>query len=492
MWVIIIKKYRSYEMGVKKLYKRALIGAVCSLGFAFAGTAGAVDWLMLQGTEPQDASAPVKVWGFVQGTFWKDYSSANAGGAFVPPKLLGPNLNAQSGFNISHAQIGVRGTAFPIDDHINYMLLLEAGNAATARTCGGTTTTGTGPTAITTGGDCANKTALTDASITLNYVKGARVRVGMFKHPGAEEGMQSLGATTYIDFSEATNSLLLERFPNAIFTPNLSPQTQAEFQSTGGSLNGFTGPVGGFRDMGVQLFDTFDMGKDWNLSYAAMVGQGSGIQFGNVDGEYDTYLYLSTEKNLASTGPANGLKFFVWSQTGKRLADVTNDGAANPLLYKRDRSGLGVKYMAKPFRATFEYISADGMIFEGPDKPSFYFAVPAGAAFLQYNGVTQKANGWYLDGGWYIPGTKWELDARYDTTDFNTGSVADEHKFTKTTLGVQYNYNPRTRVTLNYELRDFKCTAPGVTTPVGNSCANANKNLSGVGNKVVVAVTQAF
>lgn len=133
--------------------------------------------------------------------------------------------------------------------------------------------------------------------------------------------------------------------------------------------------------------------------------------------------------------------------------------------------------MAKPYRVSFEYISADGMIFEGPDKPSYFF--------VSTNGTTAKANGWYLDGGWYVPNTKWELDARYDTVDLNTGAT-DEHKFSKTSLGVKYNFNPMAHVTLNYELRDFKCTAS--TVP----CTNANKNLSGVGNKVGVRVTTAF
>jgi hypothetical protein len=448
-------------MGDKKQLKRALIGAVCSLGIAFSGAASALDWLMLQGTEPQDASAPVKVWGFVQANYMKDYSSANAtGNVYVPPKLLGPNLNAQSGFNVLHAQVGVRGTGFPIDDHVNYFMLLEAGNAATNHTSTGST----GP-------------AMTDASITLNYIKGARVRVGLFKYPGSEEGMQSTIATTYMDFSEATNALLLERFPNATFTGNIAPATLTSLQASGGALNGFTKPVGGFRDSGVQVFDSFDMGRDWSLTYAAMVGQGSGIELNNIDGKYDTYLYLATEKNLASTGPANGLKFYVWNQSGERLADVTNNATADPKLYKRDRSGFGVNYMAKPYRAAFEYINANGMIFEGPDKPSY--------TFVSTNGSTAKANGWYLDGGWYVPNTKWELDARYDTVDLNTGAT-DEHKFSKTSLGVKYNFNPRAHVTLNYELRDFKCTA---STP---QCTAANKNLSGVGNKVGVRVTTAF
>jgi hypothetical protein len=460
-------------MGNKKLFRHTLIGAACSLGFAFSGTANAVDWLMLQGTEPTAASAPVKVWGFIQMDAQKDYSSPNALGQYTPPKLLGPNLNSQSGFNVSRARIGVRGTGFPIDEHINYFLLAEFGN-------NGVTVTGSSTGAST------SIVRMTDASITLNYFKGARIRAGLFKYPGAEEGLESnIQVMDYIDFSEATNGLLLERFPNAQYTANLPPQTRAQFQSSGNSLNGFTAPVGAFRDTGIQLFDAFDMGKDWDLSYAAMLGQGSGIQFNSVDGKYDTYLYLSTEKKLGGTGPrAEGLKFFVWNQSGKRLADVTNDGVADPVLYKRDRSGLGMKYLAKPFRVTAEYITANGMIFEGPDKPSFYFAAPPSATGLN-NGATAKANGWYLDGGWYIPNTKWELDARYDTLDANTGGI-DEHKFSKWTLGTQYHFNPMTRITVNFEKRDFKCTA---ATP---QCTTANLSLSGVGNKLGVQLTAIF
>lgn len=454
-------------MGVNTLFKRTLISTAIAFGFATVGTANATDWLMLQGTEPAAASVPAHVFGFVRAGFMKDYSSANAtGNVYVPPKLLGPNLNAQSGFNVSQVRVGVRGTGFPLDDHINYFVLLEAANTGLNNTSTGRS----GP-------------VLTDASVTLNYIKGARVRVGLFKTPGSEEAMQSTIATTYMDFSEVTNQLLLERYPNAVYTTNIVPQTQAQLQASGTPLNGFTKPVGGFRDSGVQVFDHLGMGKDWSLTYAAMVGQGSGTQLDNLDGKYDTYLYLSTAND--GDGRLGGLKLYAWSQSGKRLADITNDATANPQLYKRDRSGLGAHYLAKPYRVSFEYITADGMLFEGPDKPSYYFAVPANAGNVVNNGVTQKGNGWYLDGGWYIPNTKWELDARYDTVALNTGGV-DEHKFSKTTLGVQYNFNPKAHVTLNYELRDFKCTAS--TT----FCTNANANLSGVGNKVGMQVTTAF
>jgi hypothetical protein len=300
----------------------------------------------------------------------------------------------------------------------------------------------------------------------------------------------------YVNFSEAANFLLLERFPNATFTScvaptnctapllatgNTDPYTPNQLQN-GAAMNKFTGTVGGFRDTGVQVFDSFNMGKDWDLTYAAMVGQGSGIQFNNVDGKYDTYLYLSTEKKLGGGAGAyvNGLKFFAWNQSGQRLLDNTNDTIANARLYDRKRSGVGVKYIGKPYRVTAEYITANGMIFEGPDKPNFYFTNTAAG-----NGADAKASGWYLDGGWYIPGTKWELDARYDTLDANKGRL-DEHKFSKWTVGTQYIYSPMSRVTLNYEMRDYKCTASSA------QCTAANLNLSGVGRKLSLQVTAAF
>jgi hypothetical protein len=473
-------------MGVNKLLKHTLISAAITLGFAAAGTASAIDWVMVQGTEPDNAAMPAQPFGFIQAKWEKDFSDANPNATtyaanptfdapannYVPAKLLGPNLNSQSGFNIFHAQVGIKGIAFPLDDRINYMVLMELGNTALSQ----------------------NGPVMTDASITMNYVKGARVRMGLFKQPGSEEGMQSTVKTTYMNFSEVANQLLLERFPNTQYTPNLPAQDLASLQN-GATLNGFTKPVSGFRDTGIQVFDNFELKNDWNMTYAVMIGQGSGIEQQNVDGEYDKYLYLSAANDGESR--MGGLKLYAWSQSGKRLADITNtpagtgaapmpvyDGIADPKLYKRDRSGVGAYYLAKPYRVSFEYVNADGMIFEGPDKPSFYFAAPSSTTGAN-NGATAKANGWYLEGGWYIPKTNWELDARYDTVDLNTGGI-DEHKFTTTTLGVKYNFNPKSHFTLNYAMRNFECTA---STP---QCANANKNLSGVGKKIGVQVTTAL
>jgi len=464
-------------LGENKQFKRALIGAACTLAFAAAGTAQAANWLMLQGTEDPGAAARANVWGFVQAQYQKDFSDANAAGGFVPPKLIGPNLDAQDGFNINRARIGVRGTGFPLDTRINYFVLLEMGNNG-----------------ITHGNGAFAR--LTDASVTLNYIPGARVRAGLFKTPGSEEGLQAIHVFDYINFTEATNGLLLERFPNKGFTDctgtiapcnaatgNAGPYTEAQLQG-GAGLNRFDSPVGAFRDVGVQVFDAFDVGNDWEVSYAAMIGNGNGIEFSNSDGEYDKYLYLSAEKKYGGKGPkAEGLKFFAWGQQGTRLLDLTNDATANAQSYDRDRAGLGVKYMKKPFRVTAEYITADGMIWSGPDKPNFYFTVPPHG-----NGANAKASGWYVEGGWYIPKTKFELDARFDTMT-RLEDRANQHTFDKWTLGVQYHFNPKTRVTLNYEIRDFECDSGVVPC---TAAAGPNANLKGVGNKIGVQLTAIF
>jgi len=139
-----------------------------------------------------------------------------------------------------------------------------------------------------------------------------------------------------------------------------------------------------------------------------------------------------------------------------------------------------VKYLAQPFRATAEYIKADGMIWEGPDKPNFYFTSTANG-----NGADAKASGWYVEGGWYIPSTKFELDARFDTLTRNENRN-DQYTFDKWTVGAQYHFNPKTRVTLNYEIRDFECDSglAGCTVP--------NTNLEGVGNKVGLQLTMIY
>ena len=432
-----------------------------------ASTVQAANWLMLQGTEPEGQSERAKLWGFVQVQYQKDNSDPNAGGGYIPPKLIGPNLNEQDQFNVNRARIGVRGTGFPLDSAVNYFVLAEFGNNG-----------------ITYPGD--RNVRLTDASITLNQIPGARVRAGLFKTPGSEEGLQAIHVFDYINFTTVTNQLLLERFPNenGAFEAqrNNAPITLPSPEGIGA----FDSSVGAFRDTGIQVFDTFKVNK-WEHSYAVMVGNGNGLNYGNADGFYDKYLYLSSEQVYGGKGGRRqGLKMFVWGQTGKRLLDSTGDGIYNPTTHDRDRSGLGVKYLQKPFRISAEYMQGEGMIFVGQDKSTFNINGTAAG-----NGADGKANGYYVEGGWYIPNTKWELDLRYDVynrlTDNPTlaNGKSLEFQFDTITVGAQYHINKKTRINMEVASRSFEAVD-------FDSGAGPNANLDGVNERFAVQLTHIF
>jgi hypothetical protein len=200
-----------------------------------------------------------------------------------------------------------------------------------------------------------------------------------------------------------------------------------------------------------------------------------------VANQVDLYLYWASEKVYGGRGPRReGLKIFAWGQWGERRLDNTDDGIDNPRTYGRSRLGLGLKYLKKPYRFTFEYVDAEGMIFVGPDKPTFVFTTPSNGS-----GADSRGHGGYLEAGWYVPDSAWEIDARYDSMTRLLGRP-DQHRLSKWTLGVQYHLDPRTRLTLNYEIRDFACDSGQP------ACAGPESNLKGVGNKVGLQITTIF
>ena len=437
------------------------------------------NWLTLQGTEPEGAEQLAKVWGFVQVQYQDDSSDPNGAGGFIPPKLIAPNWQSQSAFNVNRARIGVRGVAMPLDQKINYFLLLEMGNNA-----------------ITEPENSVSKA--TDASVTFNHLKGARFRAGLFKYPGSEEGLQAIHVFDYINFTWVTAQMMLERFPNANYTPNnpaqaLPPATQ---------FNGYERGVGAFRDVGVQMFDWFNVGNNWELSYAVMVGNGNGLNFSDNDDNKDTYVYASAEKIFGGAGPRRqGLKFFAWSQSGKRTADLTADTCSNgnpfpacgaggtgristihnPVEYDRDRMGFGVKYLRNGWRATAEYMKGEGMIWQAPHNPSFGIGPGTGNVAAPGNGALAEGKGFYVEGGYRFPNSRWELDIRYDEYNRLDGNQF-QIDFERTTLGAQYFFNPRVRLALNYEIREGNAPnfGPG---------AGPNANVDGVDNRIALQIT---
>jgi len=466
---------------VRNQFKKTtiLLGSILASLLVFSSNAYAANWLALQGTEPEGAEQLAKVWGFVQVQYQDDSSTPDGLDRYIPPKLIGPNLDTQSAFNVNRARIGVRGVAMPLDQKINYFLLLEMGNNGITEPEG-------------------SFAKATDASITFNHLKGARFRAGLFKYPGAEEGLQAIHVFDYINFTWVTQQMMLERFANRTFTPNNPPTTLPPETR----LNGFDRGVGAFRDVGLQMFDWFEVGDSWELSYAIMIGNGNGLNFSDNDDNKDLYLYASAEKVFGGRGPRReGLKIFAWSQTGKRTADLSADSCANgnafpacgaggsgrvstifdPAEYDRDRMGFGVKYLRNGWRATAEYMDGEGMIWQAPHNPTFALGPGQGIPTGPGAGAFAKANGYYVEGGWRIGKSKWELDLRYDVYNRLDGDQF-EIKYERTTLGVQYFFNPRVRLAINYEMRE--ANAPNF--PAG---AGPNAQVDGLDDRLALQIT---
>ena len=436
-----------------KNFKKVALAATCTavLGSAMMTTANAANWLMLQGTERAGAAPRAKVWGFVQAEYQSTDDTKLKAGPYKGQKAIfnqqRPDLKSAEGFNVLRARIGVRGTAMPLDSNVNYFLLAEFGNNGITRNGGG-------------------NVKVSDASVTLNHIDGARIRIGQFKTPGSEEGLQAIHVFDYVNFTGATNGLLLERFFNA--------------DGSGTGTNAPNGPVGAFRDVGVQVFDTFKNGS-WEHSYAAMVGNGNGITRGENNDAQETYLYWSSELVYGGKGGRRqGLKLYAWNQTGKR----TFTGSATE--HDRDRSGFGLTFRKNKHRAAFEYITADGMIFNGTDGG----AVPgasnnAATATASFNIATKgEADGSYIHYGYAI-NNKWEVDARYDVYNRLTNSATGERKFETVTLGAQYFMNKKSRFIVNYEMRDAE--APGL--PGSHA---ANKILDTIDDRFSVQILTIF
>jgi len=446
---------------MKSMFKKTMLAASCvaALG-GISMTADAANWLMLQGTEKDGQAPRARVWGFVQAEYQYMKDTRVPAGAFagnlMQPNLLGPERRSNEGSSIRRARIGVRGTGFPLDKNVNYFFLAEFGH--------------NGITQLANGNGAAR---LSDASITLNHIKGARVRLGLFKTPGSEEGLAAIHIFDYTNFTNMADNLLLERFVSGN-----GSGTAGNGSTSSGVTNTPRSPIGAFRDVGVQVFDTFKGTNGWEHSYAVMIGNGNGINRTDAgsNGSKDKYLYWASEKVYGGKGGRRqGLKLFAWTQRGTRV--LTTEGAGE---YDRKRSGVGATFRKGKYRAAFEYVKADGMIINGTDggaRPgSVATAGPgAGTAVASLNvNVNGEANGWYVHGG-YLIAPKWELDIRYDVLNRSTETTTGERKFDTLTLGAQYFLNKKSRITFNYEIRNLE--APGLaSTHPANIIGDALEN----------------
>ncbi|MDF1878909.1 hypothetical protein JHD46_04565 [Sulfurimonas sp. SAG-AH-194-C20] len=467
--------------------KISLKGKLTSLALLMAcSQVNAADWLALQGYQPEFVapkgvkvpyrSKTPKVWGFIQANYKKDYGKVaigQTGGAtgknLTPFSLLNPDLKAQEGFNLFRARVALRGMA-DNENLINYFFMTEFGNNGINNLAG----------------DRTVATYFSDASVTLKHIPGAKIRVGMFKTPGSEEGLAAVFVAPYIEFTQMAFQQLLERQITDVGV------AQTGAAAGGASSVHYTGkadkPIAAFRDVGAQVFDTLPIADTWDISYAYMYGNGAGISLNSGNTNATHYGYLSFEKTFDHKGRGyytNALKFFVWGQTGTRrlLSNADNNTSTNveEVNNERNRYGLGFSYHKSGLRVEAEYTIAEGMIYTGakdqnadPLQEDWQFQFAAGKE--------NKADGGYLNIQYEVVDKKVEIFGRYDYLNRLTNDVKGRRDFQTLTLGASYRFKGATRIDLNYLIREAK--APGNTTAQGV--------LDNMGNRLALQVTAAF
>jgi len=428
-------------------------------------SAHAANWVDVLGTEP--ANTPkLKPFGFIQPTYtYYDASTlsgmtpaSGANGKYQIQNMTQPSFNNTEQAQFLRAQFGLRGR---INDKINYFLLTDVGNNLTT---------------------VQHPLMLTDASVTLSYIPGAKIRAGLFKLPTGEEALVSNPiAFSYVYYSAVTSALVQESFYHDVTgTPaGCAVLAGAHSLDCGAVIAGNNA----FRDWGIQVFDSFSKDK-WELGYAGMVSNGNEIEnFGDNNSSKDLTGRLQLSYVFAGQGPLRqDANVFAWRQSGKRTYGGTD--------YDRTREGVGFRVTKGPFRTSGEYIRGEGMIAAGPNPP----VLPAaGNLEPPYNlniAPKGKADGWYLEGGWrFLP--NWEIEARYDVFDRNYDDAAAERLFKTWTLGGQYFINKNTRVTLNYEWRTAEVPNLSAITNAGQQ-GNAEAVVNNLGNRLSMQLTWFF
>lgn len=450
-----------------KIVRGILVAAALCGGVV--GPAGAANWFQIVGNEAAGAK-PVRFFGFVQPTYMRNQGGGVTGltgpgpagsgikayeGQVALFNRVAPDQDSREQLQVLRADLGLRGVVPGTDERINYLLLTEFGNNGFTR---------------------EDRLVATDASVTFNYIPGARVRIGMQRAPLGEEAIQAIQVFDYINFSNATDYLLLERFVEPYATARTPPPPAGLANAK------IVGAVGGFRDVGVQVYDWLRR-DSWEYAYSVMVGTGGGIRFSDNDSSLDVSARVQAGYVFNGEGVRReDVVGYVWHQTGKRnFAGVG---------YERTRQGAGFKYAKQPFRVAGEYIRGKGMIFSGVNPPFKDIGSGMEPAVTVALDAGNKADGWYIDAGWAIT-PKWEADLRYDEFDSLTNSAANERLYTTWTFGLQHFFMPNLRLALNYEVRELKIVNPAAIAagPLRN---NAVTIADSIGNRISAQLTLLF
>ncbi len=394
------------------------------------------DWLYIQGTErcnPATGTDSLQcrdkpnIWGFVQLKYEENHATPVISGGVNKTGFayVKPDLQHQKEFNLYRARLGVRGM-FDNQNKTNYFILTEFGRNGVTDTV-----------------DSNFGPALMDASVTFRHVdEYANLRTGLFKYPGSEEGLQARFVSPFILFSDMTNALLLERFNKTAPTDSFAGDTYINRPERG---------VGAFRDSGIELFKTYKLQDDWALSYALMLGNGSGLSWEH-DGCYTGYGYLAAQKSLGGGKGyyTKALKLYSWYQYGIR--QLYNNNVQHE--YERIRYGLGGTYFNKGLRLEGEFTQAEGMIFTGVNDTNTLDSETSWSYVIEAE-RKNRSHGYYVSANYEIM-KKTELFARYDSLHSMTNNAAKKRIFSTLTLGASYRFKGPTRLDFNYLIRDAK------------------------------------
>lgn len=410
----------------------------------------ASNWLRLQGNEAPDAHA-FRVFGFVQPTYTYidaqpvttlQGAAAVYNGQYSALNLNWPDLKNPHQLQVMRAGLGARGR---LSDEINYFVALDAGENGTTY---------------------YHDVVLTDASLTFNFIPGARIRAGLFKLPTSEEALLAVNTSSpYVYNSNAVLYMLV----------GLPVQATGAVNAGGTSTARLTSGFSGYRDWGVQVYDWHNRGQ-WEYSYAAVVSNGDSIDSPrDSDSRKDLTLRVQASYLLGGQGPnREDISAFAWRQKGSRLFGTQHHALV--------REGVGIKYLQGNYRTSAEYLRANGMVVGGQAPPFVGQSLAAG--------VNEQAGGWYVEGGWRFQ-PQWEVDLRYDYLDFMTQTLANEREFTTITLGMQHFINPAMRVIFNYESRNMKVSNPAAIA-TGAARDNALVIAGNLGDRASLQLTWSF
>ena len=434
---------------------RSLRRACMALCLAMPCAGQSANWLMADATEPVDAG-PLTAYASISVEYQASQDTPLLAGAWRGQADLfnrfAPRYADGKVLQVSAAVAGLRGRL--LQGQLNYRLGFIAGENAIVRGLDGVYGTYLRP---------------LDASLSLNYVPHARLRVGLVRQALGDEAAALDQRHIYL--SHVTQQIVQERY-------------FASDGSVDGGANLDLGPVSAFRDYGLQLFDALRVGA-WEHAYALMLGMGTGVDPSLNHAGVEKYAFWSSERIFDGSGvQRDGLKLYAWIEAGRR--DLKVGPTQQQQTFDRRRAGVGATLRSGPWRLSGEWIEGTGMIYNGSDGGAIPGSISnVGARVSGYNQLpTSKANGWYVDAGYRLDESL-EARLRFDVLNRGTDSPTTDIRFQGLTVGGAYAWTPRTQLLVEYQFRRYNAPqlpGDGVT----------NVLLGGVDNRVGARLVHRF